>query len=264
MHELLLVAMATQKARKAESRAWSEPERLATLPHPGGKVLILDGDRDLVDLLAFGLKRGGHEVVATSDPGRALDMLEQDEPNLLVLDPHGEDLGWGVLAEIRARCEIPIIILSQRGSEADKVRGLDLGADDYITKPFNLQELLARVRSALRRAAPRVQTWAPSKGDVLQVGPLTMNPAEHTVFMGGKLVPLSKTERRLLHLIMLRAGSVVSWREAALEVWGYDDLCAVNTVRVTVHRLRRKLEDDPANPSLLRTIPGEGIILKSA
>ena len=227
------------------------------------RILLVDDDRELVDLLAFALKRAGLEPIPAHDAAAALRVFDERRPDLVVLDINlGASSGLEVLKEIRRRSQLPVIMLTALDSEEDKVRGLDLGADDYLTKPFSHRELIARIRAQLRRSG---QEW-PARRAVetrLQVGSITLDLAEHSVTRAGQSVSLTVTEFRLLHCLMTHAGSVVPTNTLLKQVWGYADPGGSDVVRVTVHRLRRKLEEDPARPHLLHTIPGVGVLLKS-
>jgi two-component system, OmpR family, response regulator VicR len=154
---------------------------------------------------------------------------------------------------------MPIIVLSGRTSDDDKVRGFEAGADDYLVKPFSNRELMARIAAQLRR----VRAIGEQTEDrvVLRVGPLTLNVAEHAADKDGRSLPLTATEFRLLHCLMDRASTVVPTKSLLREVWGYDDAAGRDALRVTLYRLRRKLEDDPPAAQLLRTVPGVGIML---
>ncbi len=228
------------------------------------KILLVDDDRELVDLLAFTLRRAGLTPLAAYDGPGALEGFEKEHPDLVVLDINlgGWD-GLELLKEIRHRGQTPVILLTGRHTEDDKVHGLEQGADDYLTKPFSHRELLARIRARLRT---RGQGWSAGRptSQRLAVGPLELNTAEHTATKNGQPLNLTVTEFRLLHYLMTNAGSVVPTSALLKQVWGYDDPSGTDVVRVTVHRLRRKLEDDPAHPRLLHTIPGVGVILKSS
>jgi DNA-binding response OmpR family regulator len=227
------------------------------------RILLVDDDRELIDLLAFALKRAGLEPIAAHDAAAAVRLFEEHQPDLVVLDINlGAASGLEVLKDLRRRSQLPVIMLTALDSEEDKVRGLEAGADDYLTKPFSHRELIARIRAQLRRGG---QEWPVRQAPQtrLQVGSITLDVAEHTVTKSGQPVSLTVTEFRLLHCLMTSAGIVVSTAALLKQVWGYHDPGGSDVVRVTVHRLRRKLEQDPARPKLLHTIPGVGVLLKS-
>ena len=227
------------------------------------RILLVDDDRELIDLLAFALKRAGLEPIAAHDASSALRLFEERQPDLVVLDINlGASSGLEVLRDLRRRAALPVIMLTALDSEEDKVRGLEAGADDYLTKPFSHRELIARIRAQLRRSG---QEWPVRRAPAtrLQVGSVTLDMAEHSVTKSGQPVSLTVTEFRLLHCLMSNAGTVVATSALLKQVWGYNDPGGSDVVRVTVHRLRRKLEADPARPNLLHTIPGVGVLLKS-
>jgi DNA-binding response OmpR family regulator len=227
------------------------------------RILLVDDGRELIDLLAFALKRAGLEPIAAHDAAAAVRLFEERQPDLVVLDINlGAASGLEVLKDLRRRSQLPVIMLTALDSEEDKVRGLEAGADDYLTKPFSHRELIARIRAQLRRSG---QEWPVRQAPQtrLQVGSITLDVAEHTVTKSGQPVSLTVTEFRLLHCLMTSAGTVVSTAALLKQVWGYHDPGGSDVVRVTVHRLRRKLEQDPARPKLLHTIPGVGVLLKS-
>ncbi len=227
------------------------------------RILLVDDDRELIDLLAFALRRAGLEPIAAHDGASALRLFEERHPDLLVLDINlGASSGLEVLRELRRRAALPVIMLTALDSEEDKVRGLEAGADDYLTKPFSHRELIARIRAQLRRSGQELSARrAPETR--FEVGSVTLDLAEHSVRKSGEPVSLTVTEFRLLHCLMASAGTVVSTAALLKQVWGYQDAGASDVVRVTVHRLRRKLEQDPARPQLLHTIPGVGVLLKA-
>jgi DNA-binding response OmpR family regulator len=229
------------------------------------KVLIVDDDRELTDLLQFAFQRAGFSPVIAHDSPTALRHFDADRPELVVLDINlGAWNGLDLLRELRRNAtRVPIVMLTALDSEEDKIRGLELGADDYITKPFSHRELIARVRAHLRRLGQEVPE-ADSGPRTLRSGPLELNVGEHVVTLDGKRVDLTVTEFRLLQALMRDAGSVVSTRVLLKRVWGYDDPTATDVVRVTVHRLRRKLGDDATTPRLLHTVAGVGVMLKAA
>ncbi len=227
------------------------------------KVLVVDDDRELVELLQFALARARLSPVGVTDPQEILPMLERERPDVIVLDINlGSTSGLDALAEIRKRSTVPVIMLTARVAEEDKVRGLELGADDYVTKPFSHRELVARIRVQLRRRGD-----APAPEDVsereLRSGRIVMDVHQHLVTRDGKPVALTVTEFRVLHRLMTEPDRVVPTTALLNHVWGYGYAGATDVLRVTVHRLRRKLEQDPANPHLLLTVPGVGVMLKS-
>ena len=226
------------------------------------RILLVDDDRELIDLLAFALRRAGLEPISAHDAATALRVFDERRPDLVVLDVNlGASSGLEVLKELRRRAQSPVIMLTALDSEEDKVRGLEAGADDYLTKPFSHRELIARIRAQLRRSGQEPQRRAPETR--LEVGGVTLDLAEHSVSKAGQPVGLTVTEFRLLHCLMSSAGTVVPTNVLLKQVWGYNDPGGSDVVRVTVHRLRRKLEDDPARPTLLHTIPGVGVLLKA-
>jgi two-component system response regulator VicR len=229
------------------------------------RILLVDDDRELIDLLAFALRRAGLEPVAAHDASSAVRLFEERQPDLVVLDINlGASNGLEVLKQLRRRAQLPVIMLTALDSEEDKVRGLELGADDYLTKPFSHRELIARIRAQLRRSGTEWQPARPVTETRLNVGSITLDMAAHQVTKAGQQVSLTVTEFRLLHCLMTNAGAVVPTSTLLKQVWGYADPSGSDVVRVTVHRLRRKLEEDPSRPSLLHTIPGVGVLLKPA
>jgi DNA-binding response OmpR family regulator len=223
----------------------------------------VDHDRELLDLLAFSLRRAGLEPLAAYDAADAMRCFEQRYPEVVVLDTNlGATNALDLLKEFRQRRAASVIMLSAARSEEHKVRALEAGADDYVTKPFSHRELVARIQVQLRRAT-RARTAARGADVPLRVGTLTLDPATHSVTQTGQPVTLTVMEFRLLHYLMTNAGNVVPMDQLLKQVWGYRDGGGSDVVRVTVHRLRGKLEDDPSRPQLLRTIPGVGVQLKS-
>ena len=225
------------------------------------RIMVVDDDRELVDLLAFALRRAGFDVLTAHDSEGAMALLEQG-PHLAVIDLNlGQQDGYELLKDLREETAFPVLILSGRNREDDTVRALELGADDYITKPFSHRELIARIRVNLRRY---LQDWSPTAPaqPILEVGPINLDTAQHAVSINGQKVDLTVTEFRLLRYLMLNSGVVVPTRAILQQVWGYDDPGAGDVVRVAVHRLRRKLGDSPADPRLIHTTPGVGFMFK--
>jgi DNA-binding response OmpR family regulator len=226
------------------------------------KILVVDDDTDILALIVFLVGRTGVIALPARDATEAMTLLQSEQPDLAIVDVVlGTSSGLDLVAQLRARSDMPILMLSARGSDDDKVRGLEAGADDYLVKPFSHRELVARIAANLRRV--RAARERRQERVVLRVGPLTLNVAEHAADKEGRSLQLTATEFRLLHCLMDRASTVVPTKSLLREVWGYDDDSARDVLRVTLYRLRRKLEDDPRTPQLLRTVPGVGVMLTS-
>ena len=224
-------------------------------------VLIVDDDLELCAVLELSFKRAGLTTAVAHDVEGALRLYEAEPPDVVVLDLGlGTDDGYEVLRGIRRRASTPVIMLTALDREDDKVRGLELGADDYVTKPFGHRELVARVQAQMRRSGHGLPET--SEGPrVMRVGPLLMDVDRHVATKDGAPLDLTVTEFRLLHALMREPDTVIPTRRLLKQVWGYDDPGSTDVVRVTVHRLRRKLGDDPAEPTLIRTISGVGVML---
>lgn len=221
------------------------------------RVLVVDDDPPSVKMIAFLLREEGYEVI-TADNGRAaLEIVEQEPPDLLILDvmmPHVD--GLEATRRIRQRLDIPIIILSAKGETSDKVLGLETGADDYLAKPFEPSELLARVKAVLRRTEVFPVDSAQSR---LSAGGLRLDPVGNRVYLeSGQEVELTPIEFKLLHCLMRNEGRVLSHDMLLSTVWGYDYEGYSNQVAVYIRRLRTKLEEDPTNPTRLITVRGAG------
>ena len=215
------------------------------------KVLVVDDDPTLRQTLAIGLRAEGHDVLIAADGRSALQAAAEDHPDLMVLDLGLPDLsGVEVLRELRAWSRLPVVVLSARDGSPDKVEALDLGADDYVTKPFGTDELLARIRAAGRRAG--------SDLPVVEAGALTIDVRARQVTRDGSVVRLTPTEWGLLEALVRRPGRLVSQQDLLHEVWGPSYGRETNYLRVYVAGLRKKLEDDPASPRHLVTEPGVG------
>ncbi|BDG61821.1 response regulator transcription factor [Caldinitratiruptor microaerophilus] len=220
------------------------------------RILVVEDERPIADILRFNLEREGYEVeVATGGP-EALDKARRLAPDLIILDIMlpGMD-GFQVCREVRSFSSVPILMLTAKEAEIDKVVGLELGADDYVTKPFSPRELLARVRAVLRRTQPQAGGQQPA---VIRGGDLTIDLQSYEVWRGDKRIELSPREFDLLRFLATHPGQVFT-REALLrQVWGYDYFGDVRTVDVTVRRLREKIEPNPAQPAYIRTRRGVG------
>jgi two-component system KDP operon response regulator KdpE len=215
------------------------------------KVLLVDDDATLRRTLAIGLRAADHEVLLAADGRSALQALREDKPDLVVLDLGLPDLsGVDVLRRLRSWSTTPVVVLSARAESAEKVQALDLGADDYVTKPFGMEELLARIRAAARRAGSDVP--------VLEAGDLVIDLPARRVTKAGSLVRLTPTEWGLLETLVRTPGRLVSQQHLLREVWGPAYGRETNYLRVYVGGLRKKLEDDPSHPRHLITEPGMG------
>jgi two-component system response regulator MprA len=221
----------------------------------GGRVLVVEDDQDIADVLRRSLRNEGYEVRTSGDGAEALDVAAGFMPDLVVLDLGlpGMD-GVEVCRQLRSDGDVPILMLTARAETEDRVEGLDSGADDYLVKPFERQELLARIRALLRRRPPR---GAAS----LEVGDLQLNPDTREVRRGEREIELTNREFELLEFLMRNQRLVVSRERLLDEVWGYDPMAATNTIDVFVSNLRRKLEAGE-EPRLLHTKRGAGYVLK--
>lgn len=220
-------------------------------------ILLVDDDRELI--LAISLRRAGLEAIAARDAADALRCFAQCHPEVVVLDSNlGASSVLEVLKELRQLGSAPVIVVSALHSKAHRVRAFELGADDYVTKPCTHRELIARIRVQLRRSSRR---WTAPRGSdaPLQAGGVTLDAARRCVVRAGQRVNLTVTECRLLHCLMNDAGNVVPIDQLVGQVWGQRNQGASDVLRVMVHRLRGKLEDDPSRPQLLRTVPGVGV-----
>ena len=225
------------------------------------RVLAVDDEPRYLEIIRFNLEAAGYRVACAASGEEGLDAFEADEPDLIVLDVMlpGVD-GFEVCRRIRERSSCPIIMLTAKGAEEDKVRGLRLGADDYVTKPFSAQELLARVEAVLRRARP------PEGGErepALEIGDLRIDRRRKQVTVDGREVRLSPTEYRLLLCLAANAGVVLGRDELLTQVWGKAYAGEDEVLRVTLWRLRQKLVDDPAAPRYIVTRPGLGYMLSA-
>ncbi|MEW6152769.1 MAG: response regulator transcription factor [Actinomycetota bacterium] len=225
-------------------------------------VLVVEDEESFVDALTVGLKREGFRVVVARDGAEALVLFDAVKPDVLLLDVMLPRVsGLDVCREVRARSKVPIIMVSAKTSEIDTVVGLEVGADDYVPKPYRLRELVARMRAALRRA-PRPEE--PTEGPVLAVGDVVLDPARHEVSVRGNPVSLPLKEFELLELLLENAGRVLTRDTLIDRVWGHDYVGDTKTLDVHVKRLRAKIEDDPSAPTRITTIRGLGYKYEAA
>ena len=217
------------------------------------RVLVVDDDRQLLRALRINLTTRGYDVVLAPDGGTALAAASRQPPDLVIVDLGLPDMdGVEVVEGIRGWSSVPVIVLSARHLEQSKVRALDAGADDYVTKPFGMDELMARIRAALRRAAPAAE--AP----VVRTESFTVDLAARRVTRDGTDVRLTPTEWHVLEVLVRHPGKLVSQRQLLQEVWGPRYESETNYLRVYLAQLRAKLEPDPARPRYLLTEPGMG------
>ncbi|HKP76717.1 MAG TPA: response regulator transcription factor [Longimicrobiaceae bacterium] len=218
------------------------------------RILVVEDNANLAYGLSTSLELEGHQVAVARDGAEGLCAARQHPPDLVILDLMLPEMdGYRVLKALREDgCEVPVLILTARGAESDKVLGFRLGADDYVTKPFGLLELLARVGALLRRAARPV----PDAGEVAVVtlGEIEVSPAQRAVRLRGEEVPLTPKEFDLLMALVRRKGTVAGRLELLAEVWGHRAAVMTRTVDMHVAQLRRKLEDDPADPRHILTV----------
>lgn len=221
------------------------------------KILIVDDDRDLRDLIGFALRRAGYLVVEAGDGRAALEQFTQEEPALVILDVNLPDTnGFELLRSIRAQSATPVMMLTVRSSEEDQVQGLDLGADDYLTKPFSPRTLLARVRALLRRAGV-------DRPVAQEQGLFSLDAdCQEVTLAGGTPIKLTNLEFRLLHYLLVNAGRTLPYDQLTSHVWGYQAGGDRQALKQLVHRLRQKIEENPAEPRSIVAIAGIGYLLK--
>src|SRR3954465_8311884 len=217
------------------------------------KILCADDDKDLLALIAFTLSQAGYLVIRAADGTSAIRSFESESPDLAVLDINMPGAsGFQVCEAIRAKSNVPVMMLTVRNEEEDLVKAIELGADDYLTKPFSPRTLLARIKALLRRAG--MENTAP-----LAAGRVALDIDEHTVQIGsGEPVRLTKLELRLLQMLLANAGHTVSTDRLLVQVWGHRNSADRQLLKQLVHRLRQKIEADPATPQLLQTASGAG------
>jgi DNA-binding response OmpR family regulator len=217
------------------------------------KILSADDDADLLGLIAFTLSQAGYLVIRANDGKSAIRLFDEESPDLVILDINMPGAsGFDVCRAVREKSRVPVMMLTVRGEEEDLVKALELGADDYLTKPFSPRTLLARVKALLRRAGMENAT-------PLAAGRVQLDVEEHTVRIGSHSpVRLTKLELRLLQMLVANAGHTVSSDRLLMQVWGHKGAGDRQLLKQLVHRLRQKIETDPAAPAMLQTAPGAG------
>ena len=228
---------------------------------PPTRILVVEDEPSLAESIRYNLEREGFEVLVAADGRTALERFRSDTPSLVILDLMLPEVsGLDVCRAIRAESDIPIVIVTAKDAEADKVTGLELGADDYMTKPFSVRELVSRVRAHLRRVS--MQSASPpgdaATDEILTGGPVQMDVPRHEVLVAGEPVPLPPKEFELLEALLRRKGRLLTRLFLIEEVWGADYVGDTKTLDVHVKRIRRKIEADPHEPVHLVTVRGLG------
>jgi two-component system response regulator RegX3 len=219
-------------------------------------ILLVEDEASLAESVRYNLEREGFRVAVAPDGRVGLERFRADRPSIVVLDLMLPEMsGLDLCRLIREESAVPIIMLTAKDAEADKVAGLELGADDYVTKPFSMRELVSRVRAQLRRAG---MAGAMAGNEVLTAGPVVLDPERHEVRVRGDLVSLPPKEFSLLHLLLARKGRLVTRHFMLEEVWGPDYFGDTKTLDVHVKRVREKVEEDPRQPKFIVTVRGLG------
>ncbi|MGC8256444.1 response regulator YycF [Leuconostoc mesenteroides subsp. jonggajibkimchii] len=229
------------------------------------KVLVVDDEKPISDIIKFNLTKEGYDVVTAADGQEALDMYNDENPDLVLLDQMLPEVdGIEVLRQIRSKSDVPVVMVTAKDSEIDKVLGLEMGADDYVTKPFSNRELVARVKANLRSRKSVSQTSEETFNSTedIHLGDLVIHPQAYMVSKDGADIELTHREFELLYYLAQHIGQVMTREHLLQQVWGYDYFGDVRTVDVTVRRLREKIEDNPSHPNWLATRRGVGYYLR--
>jgi DNA-binding response OmpR family regulator len=219
-------------------------------------ILVVDDEKRIVRFIRLNLEQDGFQVISAYDGTEALEQVRRQLPNLVLLDVMMPDIdGFEVLRKIRLASTVPVIMLTAKGEEDDRIKGLELGADDYITKPFSPRELVSRVKAVLRRT----EAFSGDASNVIEVDDwLKLDFNRRKIWVGGKLVQLRPTEYRLLYHLVQNAGWVVTHDQLLIKVWGYEYRDEPHYVRLYINYLRKKIEKDPSNPKYILTERGVG------
>ena len=221
------------------------------------KILVVDDEKPIVDILKINLEKNGYKVIVAYDGETAAEMAYTHEPDLILLDVMLPKMdGFSVCRKIREKLAVPIIMLTAREEEVDKVLGLELGADDYMTKPFSLRELMARVKANLRRT--QIVNKSEPGAEVLAYGELVIESEKYEVKKRGEVIPLTFREFELLKFLATKKGKIFTREQLLNKVWDYEFYGDVRTVDVTIRRLREKIEDNPSLPAYIITKRGVG------
>lgn len=225
------------------------------------KILVVDDERPIADILKFTMEKEGYEVIVAYDGDEAVERALSEQPDLILLDimlPKRD--GMDVCRAIRQQADMPIIMLTAKDSEVDKVVGLELGADDYVTKPYSSRELVARVKAHLRRHQKESRHETSRK---LHIHELAIDTESYEVYKGDQLIDLTYREFELLYYLARHVGQVMTREHLLQAVWGFDYFGDVRTVDVTIRRLREKIEDDPSHPEYIITRRGLGYTMRN-
>lgn len=228
--------------------------------------MVVDDEKPIADILKFNLEKEGYEVILAFDGIAAVELAFSEQPDLILLDLMlpGKD-GMDVCREVRAKLETPIIMLTAKDGEIDKVLGLELGADDYVTKPFSTRELLARVKAQMRRRQkPAAQDGGEDAKQGISLFELYIDTDMYTVHKNGEPLDLTHREFELVHYLVKNAGKVMTREHLLQAVWGFEYFGDVRTVDVTIRRLREKIEKDPSKPEYILTRRGLGYMMRSS
>ncbi|RUT47288.1 response regulator transcription factor [Paenibacillus anaericanus] len=230
-----------------------------------GKILVVDDERPIADILKFNLEKEGYEVILAFDGIEAVELAFSEHPDLILLDLMlpGKD-GMDVCREVRARLQTPIIMLTAKDGEIDKVLGLEFGADDYVTKPFSTRELLARVKAQMRRQQKPVAQEGTENAQGISLFELFIDTDMYTVYKNNEPLDLTHREYELVHYLVKNSGRVMTREHLLQAVWGYEYFGDVRTVDVTIRRLREKIEKDPGKPEYILTRRGLGYMMRSS
>lgn len=220
------------------------------------KILVVDDEESILELLRYNLEKEGYEILLARDGAEALEAAQREKPDLIVLDLMlpGVD-GLEVTRTLRQRSKVPILMLTAKREETDRVVGLELGADDYLTKPFSLREFMARVRAILRRTRGYEEL---ARSQVITAGGLTIDPERHEVKVEGRMADLTLKEFELLSFLARHPGRVFTREELLEHLWDYEFFGDTRTVDVHIRHLREKVEPDPSNPVYIKTVRGVG------
>ncbi len=226
------------------------------------KILVVDDEKPIAELLEYSLKNEGYEVILAHDGAYAVERALNEKPDLILLDLMlPKKSGTEVLKEVREKLDIPIIMLTAKSSEIDKVLGLELGADDYVTKPFSTRELIARVKVNLRRMAKQEEEEKEETKEEEKIKDIVIYKEAYIIKKNGEDIDLTRREFDLFYYLFTHKGQVMTRENLLQTVWGYDYFGDVRTVDVTIRRLREKIEDDPSKPIYITTRRGVGYFM---